>query len=581
MRSAVWLAIGTILGGAGGYLVGTRNRPSDTRAAAEAETEAPVGATSASPSAPDLAVPPPASPRPFPSTVTFDLKAYLELATNRPGVTGAQVTPTLAVWDTLAAVYARTGAAADLEAVLVAALLADVPATAIEAILPLAPAKDAAAILRRLRSAYPKAAWNDLVFARLLLLAGDDAEGARVGLAALAPDRTDAEVLARLAGAVHRSAGARSAAALAEAFERLKAAGAGSNELLAFARDAEREIGADAARPYLDEVARRRAAEREAADARQKRILERTRLNAVGETIAHPEWFAAWSTLGDVERSAGNPVAAYQALRRANELAPNDLGTIESMIEIDPREAVGLLEKRVAEIPDDEGLDLLVLTLLKLDRGREAGEAFFRLARPERDSRLDWGFASLAPDAAIRRLKPFLGTRERHLGIVRSALAQAYEALGRRAEAVAALEEARADEPWAYYRAIVRVAPEEGIKTMTVVAEQEPQNGEAHLLLARALRLAGRLDAARASIATALRLDASWHEIRIEAALIDPETALPYLVELAKRGGQDQRWLGDVYTQSGRWSEARAAYDRCLADNPDNLEVLIAKCRCR
>jgi tetratricopeptide (TPR) repeat protein len=116
---------------------------------------------------------------------------------------------------------------------------------------------------------------------------------------------------------------------------------------------------------------------------------------------------------------------------------------------------------------------------------------------------------------------------------------------------------------------------------MAAVVEREPKNGDAYVLWARALRLAGRHDEAKATLEKARPFEPDGEDVAVEAALLDPEAGLAHLVSLAKEDADWTRALGDAYAESGRGALARAAYDRWLAENPDDVEVLVRRCRCR
>ena len=578
MRPFIPLAIGVLFGAIGGYFAGASGR--QTGAAplpgSDADTRPTTAPTADTSRPPDLAAVP-ARPAGARSTAfPLDLKDWFARCEKQ------QVQGTLAVWDTLATVYAHTRAYDALEAVLSSALAAGVHPTSVESIVPLVPPKEGLALLRRLRATFPKLAWNEFTYALTLLAAGEDAEGARLALASIDRMRLSGGVLTVLAGAVHRSAGARGAEALRDAFTRLKSLDLSTDDLGQFVTGAEAALGAEGAKPLREEMARIAQAEANARDADMRRAYEENRLGAIDETVQEPKKLDSWIHLGDAESKLGNRAAAYEAYRHANQLAPNDLDPIEHMIELDPREAVGLLEKRVGEIGDDAGVNLLVMTLLRLDRGREAGEAFFRISEPNDDDRLEYGFASLAPEAAVRRLTPYLAMRIGDRGRVLRALAEAYDAMGRRADALAALESSKGDgEESRYYPALVRLAPEQGVIAMATFVEREPKNSFGHIQFTRALRLTGRREEAKAALEKARPFEADSQDFVVEAALIDPEAGLAHLAALTKEDESWTRMLGDAYAEMGRGALARAAYDRYLADNPDDVEVLVRRCRCR
>lgn len=579
MRPFVPLAIGVLFGAIGGYLAGASGR--QTGAAplpgSDADTRPATAPTADASRPPDLAAVParPAGARP--TAFPLDLKDWFARCDKQ------QVQGTLAVWDTLATVYARTRAYDALEAVLSSALTAGVHPASAEALVPLVPPQEGLALLRRLRGAFPKLGWNEFTYALALLAAGEDAEGARLALASIDKMRLSGGVLTVLAGAVHRSAGTRGAEALHDAFAQLKSLDLSINDLGQFVTGAEAALGAEGARSIRDEVARMTQAEASARDADARRAYEENRRGALEETVESPKDLASWIHLGDAESKLGNRAAAYEAYRRANQLAPNDLDPIQHLVDLDAREAVGLLEKRVAEIGDDEGLNLLITTLLKLDRGREAGEAFFRLSDPNDDDRLEHGFASLAPEAAVRRLTPYLSMRVANRSRVLRALADAYDVMGRRADALVALEsskdETQIDPP--YVLALVRLAPDQGARAMAAAVEREPKDGFVRIQLARALRRSGRRDEAKAAVEKARALEHDSQDFVAEAALLDPDAGLARLVALTQEDASWTSLLGDVYAELGRGTLARAAYDRYLAQNADDVRVLVRRCLAR
>ena len=167
MRPTVPLVLGMLVGLAAGYLAGSHDSRSVARPIRVAES-AKVATSNESGTAPstELAAPPSPPRRPLPSALTFDLKDWLTRSTAHPAIVGVGFQPTHTIWDTLAFVYVRTGAVAELESVLVAALASAVPAALVEAQLSLVAPKEGLACLRRLRQAFPDLDWNEAAYAR-------------------------------------------------------------------------------------------------------------------------------------------------------------------------------------------------------------------------------------------------------------------------------------------------------------------------------------------------------------------------------------------------------------------------------
>lgn len=537
-----------------------------------------AGATHADVS--DLAASP-AGSRPSRSLIELDLADWLA-AIGPPHTLGAPVDA--AIWPLLAGVYIRDGRLRDVECVLRAAMQAGVAAALVENVVATMQPADGVRVLRALRESFPRSGWADAPWVRLLLASGADDEGLALAYAMIARGRTDMQMLALMTATLHRIHKDSTPAALSELLARLKAVDAPAAAYDVIENAAAPLVGSAAIAPFRSErerLAALAAAERTASDAKD---LADARANTVAPQEGQDP-YDAWRDLGSKEFEAGNKAAAYEAYRRAHELAPGEWGPIESMIRIDPKEALPVLEKRVETIPDQEGIDLLVTTLLRLDRGHEAAEAFFRLPHPEQEERTTWGIGDLAPELTIRRLTPWTRSRDTDVAVrARRAIASAERVLGRTRDAAASLTAAFeiSKDEWDHWALLVDVAPADVLAAIGPVLEKEADNSEGLRLKTRALRRLGRLDDAKATLALAMKAagDEDWGAL-VEQIALDPDVGIARARTLAKQDIGYLVPLAEGFIELGRPGDARDALTLRLADDPDDVELLIRRCRCR
>ena len=236
-------------------------------------------------------------------------------------------------------------------------------------------------------------------------------------------------------------------------------------------------------------------------------LIERTKASEDDEALG---------ALAKALHESGQAERALEVFERAFERDPADGEWTDQLIELAPERAERLIRAQLGDAPkeaDDEMLGNYADALTKLGRTREAFD-YYRIAHEKDTDDSEWlrSMASTDPARAI----PILETYVRENGsqhAAHAALSKAFAAVGRKAEALTAIERAlHQNDSKSYY---VQLA---------------------------------RLDAVRA------------HERLKRSLLLDP--------------GDDELWgsLGWVLAHRGMPAESRAAYERAAEIDPEDGE---------
>jgi tetratricopeptide (TPR) repeat protein len=279
----------------------------------------------------------------------------------------------------------------------------------------------------------------------------------------------------------------------------------------------------------------------------------------------------------------GDPLAASEAWQAALQVDPTDREAARRLTELDPYLAEASLRRSLANQapPGDPGVRLRLAEVLA--RVGRSGEARTLLGELAAESVLEEGcyrlLAELDPTAALDRLQRVIAEGDES-GEWRTARAELLSTLGRREEALAALEALLAEggaetfNRQAARELLTKLDPERGLAHLCEAVRRTPDEPELWSELGdRWLDRGDRPSAVAAWLEAFRRSPGSseWEERLLEQA--PEELILAYQDEL-RNDGSDELWgdLGDALWRAGRHLEARDAWQRAAAIDHSDLE---------
>ncbi len=486
-------------------------------------------------------------------------------------------------WLLLAQVYAACGSLEDLRRACDRALEAGADPTAVLTILESRPT-----VKRDLVRRHPEVAWDPGVVAGILGAVGEARESAASALEALRRDRAVRAAL-------------RDGTPVDPAFRGLHAdqmtgllAQLAASDPVAAAREAaalvdvEPGLAVTAARGLRDalpDVARSLLRKCLASYPLDLRALEMLGRMDAAWTVAHVEAIVAkdpssrdaWLRLADARGWAGDARGAFDACAKATELDPHS-DQLYELLAMDPVAALPVLLRVTEGSLDPYAWDVRAQALLQNGRGGEAVDAFLRaqeidaMGRSYREE-----YAILDPSRVAKAMAPhverawatenldFLLTYARTLRAAGDATG-ASEVLARAAERGMIYGDAWSD--------FARSSPEKALPVLEAKRAASPKDADVARALGDAYAGLGRRADAVAAYLRALEVGGpQYYAGMVALARVDPAGGIDRLKQEIARSESGDAWaaLGDAYRELGRGGEARAAYEKALAEQPDNL----------
>lgn len=284
----------------------------------------------------------------------------------------------------------------------------------------------------------------------------------------------------------------------------------------------------------------------------------------------------AWSRLGGLLLRTGDANGAFDAFVRAAERRPTRRH-FEALLDLDARRALPLIVKWTEGAQDDEAIGALAQAYLRAGQRQQALQVFERAHRHDPDDS-EWieGLIEIDPRRAIeslrKRVEPAPAAADDDtLGRYGRALEAAGERDAAFEQYLAAFRKDDDDHRWQIHMA--RLDPTRAIDVLSAHVRANPGDASGRGAYGLALEATGRKGEAADHMADALAHgDAElWYR---ELARIDPSRALRALRARASRDRSDRMWgaLGRALEAQGRRAEARDAYRRALAADPDDSE---------